>query len=132
MSCNVLHPQCWQQARWIGAGGARKMHSGATVRKKAQMGLSRTAASTAERASEVLPWGEKEGREPAAAAGRLSYTGGWCRCRLACPFFRAWEEGGPLSGDIAASSWPPSSFSSFVSLNGPRNMRPDSVVFTSG
>ena len=39
MSCNVLHPQCWQQARWIGAGGARNMHSGATVRKKAQIGL---------------------------------------------------------------------------------------------
>ena len=51
MSCNVLHPQCWQQPRWIGAGGARNMHSGATVRKKAQIGLSRTAASADSAAS---------------------------------------------------------------------------------
>ena len=43
MSCNVLHLQCWQQARWIGAGGARNMNSGETVGKKAQIGLSRTA-----------------------------------------------------------------------------------------
>ena len=42
--------------------------------------LSRTAASAAERASAVLPWGEKEGREAAAAEGLLSYDGGWCRC----------------------------------------------------
>ena len=39
MPRNALHFQCWQQARWIGAGGARNMHSGATVRKKAQIGL---------------------------------------------------------------------------------------------
>ena len=45
MSCNVLHPQCWQQQRWIGAGGARNRHSGETLGGKAQIGLSRTAAS---------------------------------------------------------------------------------------
>jgi hypothetical protein len=39
MPRNALHFQCWQQTRWIGAGGARNMHSGATVRKKAQIGL---------------------------------------------------------------------------------------------
>ena len=80
IDCVRLHPQCWQQARWIGAGGARNMHSGETLGGKAQMGLSRTAASTAEQPSAVLPWGEKEGREAAAAAGLLSYDGGWCRC----------------------------------------------------
>ena len=47
---------------------------------KAQIGLSRTAAAAAQRALAALPWGEKEGREAAAAAGLLSYDGGWCRC----------------------------------------------------
>ena len=68
--------------------------------------LSHTAASAAERASAVLPWGEKEGREAAAAAGLLPYTGGWCRSRRAPPFFRAWAEGGPLSDDVPGSPWP--------------------------
>ena len=102
MSCNVLHPQCWQQARWIGAVGARNMHSGATVRKKAQIGLSRTAASAAERASAVLPRGEKEGREAAAAAGLLSLGGGWCRCRRSPSLLGAWEDEAALPGDTLA------------------------------
>ena len=51
MSCNVLHPQCWQQQRWIGAGGARNRHSGETLGGKAQIGLSRTAASADSAAS---------------------------------------------------------------------------------
>ena len=61
--------------------------------------LLRTAASAAERASAVLPWGEKEGREAAAAAGLLSSDGSWCRCRPAPSLLGAWDGLAALSGD---------------------------------
>ena len=102
MSCNVLHPQCWQQARWIGAGGARNMHSRETVGNKAQIGLPRTAGSAAERASAVLPRGEKEGREAAAGAGLLSEVAGGCLDRGEPPLRGAYPCGGARVGVMPA------------------------------
>ena len=104
MSCNVLHLQCWQQARWIGAGGARNMNSDETVCRKAQILLSRTAASAAQQASAVIPWGEKEGRAAAAAAGLRSLGGGWCRCRRSPSLLGACAEVSALARDSTVTS----------------------------
>ena len=58
----------------------------------------RTVASAAERASAVLPRGEKEGREAAAGAG-LSKVAWGCLDRGAPPLRGAFPIGGALVGD---------------------------------
>ena len=104
MSCNVLHPQCWQQQRWIGAGGARNMHSGETLGGKGANWALTHRASAAKQASAVLPWGEKEGRATAAAAGLRSLGGGWCRCRRSPSLLGACAEVSALARDSTVTS----------------------------
>ena len=58
----------------------------------------RTVASAAERASAVLPRGEKEGREAAAGAGLLSEVAGGCLDRGATPLRGVFPRGGALVG----------------------------------
>ena len=74
----------------------------------------RTAASAAERASAVLPRGEKEGREAAAGAGLLSEVAGGCLDRGAPPLRGAFPCGGARVGVMPAL--PPSTGLLLISI----------------
>ena len=74
----------------------------------------RTVASAAERASAVLPRGEKEGREAAAGAGLLSEVAGGCLDRGAPPLRGAFPCGGARVGVMPAL--PPSTGLLLISI----------------